>query len=113
MVDGDGDQTVLRARRGRPHAFPLAVLVDGRTASAAEIFAGSLKAHGRAVVIGERTFGKGTASTVVRSPDGARYEVVATLRLPDGTPLEGNGVAPDLGWDDILEGSPLPALSRD
>jgi carboxyl-terminal processing protease len=96
-TDGDGDETVYRARHDGLR-FPLFVLVDHLTASAAEIFAGSLKAHGRAVVVGERTYGKGTAQGLLAGLDGpgARYATVATFTLPNGDPLEGRGVLPDL-----------------
>lgn len=48
----------------KPYSFPLAVLVDGQTASAAEIVAGSLQDHDRAVIVGQPTFGKGLVSSV-------------------------------------------------
>jgi carboxyl-terminal processing protease len=97
-VDGDGDETVYRARRGEPYRFPLFLLVDRRTASAAEVFAGCLKAHGRAVIVGERTYGKGTAQQILPGlgAPGAHYATVAAFTLPDGAPLDGRGVEPDL-----------------
>jgi carboxyl-terminal processing protease len=96
-VDGEGDETVYRARGGGP-GVPLFVLVDGRTASSAEIFAGALQAHGRAVVVGERTYGKGSAQELLPglTGPGARYDTVATFLLPGGEPIEGRGIHPDL-----------------
>jgi carboxyl-terminal processing protease len=98
MTDPDGDETVYKARQPHPYAFPVAVLVDHGTASAAELFAGCLKAHGRAVVVGERTYGKGEAQAVVASPEGAVYGTVASFTLPDGLRVHGAGVEPDLRW---------------
>jgi carboxyl-terminal processing protease len=97
-IDGDGDDIVYRARHDDPYRFPLVLLVDGRTASAAEIFAGSLKAHGRAVVVGERTYGKGTAQKILPgfAEPGAAYATVASFTLPNGQALEGRGVTPDV-----------------
>jgi carboxyl-terminal processing protease len=97
ITDAEGDETVHRARRERLYAFPLALLVDGRTASAAEVFAGCLKAHGRAVIVGRRTYGKGSAQQVVPgfAAPGAWYATVASITLPDGAPIEGRGVDPD------------------
>jgi carboxyl-terminal processing protease len=97
-TDPEGDETVARARGGAPYPFPLAVLVDHRTASAAELFAGSLQAHGRAIVVGERTLGKGSAQRILPTlaAPGARYATVATFTLPNGEPVEGRGIRPDV-----------------
>jgi carboxyl-terminal processing protease len=95
MTDGDGDETVYRARGDHPYRFPVTLFVDGGTASAAELFAGCLQAHGRAVVVGERTYGKGVAQAVVPSERGAVYGTVASFTLPDGARVQGVGVAPD------------------
>ncbi len=93
--DPDGDCTALRARQDDPYPYPLAVLVDGDTASAAEILAGSLQAHGRALLIGERTCGKATAQAVCPGPESAHYCSVASFRLPDGSSFENRGLQPD------------------
>jgi carboxyl-terminal processing protease len=95
-VDGDDDATVHRSRCASPYRFPVAVLVDGRTASAAELLAGSLQARRRALVAGETTWGKCVASAVTPTV-GSRsgLEAVARFVFP---PLP---VRPDLGWDDL------------
>jgi len=97
-TDAEGDDTIYRARQVRPYPFPLVVLVDHGTASAAEVFAGALQAHGRAVVVGERTYGKGTAQSLVAGVGeaGASYVTVAALTLPDGQPVQGRGIRPDV-----------------
>jgi carboxyl-terminal processing protease len=97
-TDSDGDETTYRARQPRPYGFPLVVIVDRGTASAAEVFAGALQAHGRAVIVGERTYGKGTAQQLVagRSQRGAEYETAVTLTLPNGQPVQGRGIEPDV-----------------
>jgi carboxyl-terminal processing protease len=96
--DTDGDETVYRARQERPYSFPLIVLVDAETASAAELFAGALQSHGRAIVVGRATRGKGTAQKVLPAADrpGACYATVASFTLPDGRPLDGRGLEPDV-----------------
>jgi carboxyl-terminal processing protease len=88
VVDGDGDAVVHRAR-GDAYGGPVVVLVDRRTASAAEVLAGCLKAHGRALIVGERTYGKGVAGALVSG----KMVDVARLRLADGTALD-DGVRP-------------------
>jgi len=98
VVDADGDETVHRSTIEHPRTIPLVLLVDAGTASAAEVFAGALQAHGRAVIAGERTYGKGTAQALVPGVNepGARYATVASVRLPGGEEIEGRGVSPDV-----------------
>jgi carboxyl-terminal processing protease len=91
LVDADGDATVYRARGDR-YGGPLTVLVDRGTASAAELFAGSLQAHRRARIAGERTYGK--AVVTAQGPDGEAGQV-ARFVLPGGREVQGIGVTPD------------------
>ena len=58
-------------KTARPYTFPLAVLINGRSASAAEIVCGTLQDHGRAVILGEPSFGKGLVETVYPLSEGA------------------------------------------
>jgi carboxyl-terminal processing protease len=88
VVDEDGDAVVHRARGDR-YPVALTVLVDGQTASAAEVFAGCLEGHRRARVIGGPTFGKTTAQAVgVDSRGAAVARTVATVHLPFSDQLE-------------------------
>ena len=97
-VDADGDEELLRALGPALHTMPVVVLVDGDTASAAEVVAAALADHGRALLVGERTRGKGTAERVVARFDapGAAYATVARVRSPSGAEIDGAGVAPDV-----------------
>lgn len=96
-VDVDGDEHTLRSRTRAPYPWPLAVLVDGGTASAAELFAVGLASHGRAVLVGERTHGKGAAQAIVTDAAGRPHtHTAATFRGPRGEVVEGRGVTPDL-----------------
>lgn len=78
--------------------FPVVVLVDGRTASAAEIVAGALQDLGRAVIVGSRSYGKGSVQTVTTFDDGSAMKLtVGRYYLPKGEPiLDGQGVVPDV-----------------
>jgi carboxyl-terminal processing protease len=109
VIDADGDEQIHEARGARPHAHPLVVLVDGRTASAAELFAGALRANDRALIVGERTYGKGAVQAVVPAEDGAGViaATVAHCTLPDGEPIDGVGVTPDV---EIAAGEGDPQL---
>lgn len=98
QADDDGTERIMRARQTDPYEVALVILVDGETASAAELFAGCLQQHGRAQLVGEPTFGKGRLQKVV--PDmagqGVHYAAVASCRLPDGREVEGLGIEPDV-----------------
>ena len=102
-VDADGDELPVRARRGLLHATPLVLLINGGTASAAEIFAGALQHHRRATLVGQRTFGKSRAQRVLPREDapGALYATVASVRLPDGAEIHGAGIEPDILLDGL------------
>ena len=77
--------------------MPLVVLVDGGTASAAEVVAGALQDRGRAVVVGSRTFGKGSVQEPHTLPDGSSLALtVARYSLPSGRSVEGVGIEPDI-----------------
>ncbi|WP_233581896.1 MULTISPECIES: S41 family peptidase [unclassified Asaia] len=79
------------------HGLPIIALVDGRTASAAEIMAAALSDHRRAVVIGSATLGKGLVQAVGQMPDGGELFVTwSRVLAPLGWPLQGLGVTPQI-----------------
>ncbi|PRX07533.1 UNVERIFIED_ORG: carboxyl-terminal processing protease [Actinomadura viridilutea] len=76
---------------------PLVVLVDAGTASAAEVVAGSLRDRDRAVIVGSRTYGKGSVQEPIRLADGSAIELtVGRYRTPSGRNLDGVGIEPDV-----------------
>jgi carboxyl-terminal processing protease len=85
---------------------PLAVLVNGQSASAAEIVAGALRDHGRATVVGARTFGKGSVQTVLPLSGGSAIKLTTSRYfMPSGESLHERGVTPNV----VLPGaSPHP-----
>ncbi|MGW4196036.1 S41 family peptidase [Streptomyces sp. NPDC005004] len=95
--DVDGAQRALHAASGGDTVRPLVVLVDGGTMSAAEMLTGALQDRGRAVVIGSRTFGKGSVQMPTDLPDGSVAELtVGHYRTPLGHTVDGRGITPDL-----------------
>ena len=94
---------------------PVVVLVDGRSASAAEIMAAALADRGRAVVVGSSTLGKGLVQTIAKLPDGGELFVTwSRVLAPLGWPIQGLGVLPQvctsLGVDATMQ--QLAALNR-
>ena len=76
---------------------PLAVLVNQGTASASEILAGALQDNGRAVLVGEKTFGKGLIQSLFELPDGAGLAItVAKYETPSHRDIHKQGITPDL-----------------
>jgi carboxyl-terminal processing protease len=77
--------------------IPLVVLVNGGSASASEIVAGAVRDHGRAVLIGEHTFGKGSVQALHQLSNGAELRVtIARFFTPNDTPIHGEGLEPDI-----------------
>ena len=76
---------------------PTAILINGASASAAEIVAGALQDHGRAQLIGSNSFGKGTVQSSMYLEDGSLLRLTtARYFTPSGRQIEGTGVAPDI-----------------
>ncbi|MCQ4212736.1 S41 family peptidase [Streptomyces longispororuber] len=95
--DVRGAQRALHAERGGNTSRPVVVLVDSGTMSAAELLTGALQDRGRAVVVGTRTFGKGSVQMPSRLPDGSVAELtVGHYRTPSGRSVDGRGITPDL-----------------
>ncbi len=81
---------------------PIVVLVNSGTASAAEIVSAALKDHGRALLIGHRTYGKGTVQTVIPLQYGGAVKLTTSRYFtPSGGSVQGKGIVPD-----IVEGGP-------
>ena len=82
---------------------PIIILVDQGTASAAEILAGALRDHGRAKLVGTKTYGKGTVQTFFDLEDGAGLKLTtARFYTPKGNSLESKGLIPDVIVDGFV-----------
>ena len=87
---------------------PLIVLVNGGSASASEIVAGALQDHGRALILGSKTFGKGSVQTILPLREGNALKMTtARYYTPKGTSIQADGIVPD------IEISPLQLTKRE
>ncbi len=95
------DTRVLEAPPGLDMHDPLVVLVNKQSASAAEVVAGALQDRNRAVIVGSRTYGKGSVQESSTMSDGSSIQLtVGKYRTPTGRYLEGKGVSPDVQASD-------------
>jgi carboxyl-terminal processing protease len=91
------DNTTETAKRAKTWSLPLVVLVDENSASASEIFAAAIQDNGRGVVVGRKTYGKGTVQThfPLNTASGVLKLTTAKFYAPSGREMAGVGVAPD------------------
>jgi carboxyl-terminal processing protease len=112
MADGFLEEGVIVSTRGRNSTMqmeftahpgqwlpdtPLMLLVDRGTASASEVLAGALQDHGRSLIVGERTFGKGSVQSVLPLRNGAGIKLTtARYYTPSGRSIQAQGIEPDV-----------------
>jgi len=104
-TEGRGGR-ILDEERARPEgtrtSFPIICLVNGGSASAAEIVAGALQDHGRALVMGTQTYGKGSVQTIVELEDGSALKLtIARYYTPSGRSIQEKGITPDVVVDQV------------
>lgn len=93
----DSNQVSDAAGHDLLHGLPITILVDGNTASAAEVIAVALQDHGRAIVVGSSTYGKGTVQTVHRLPNDGELTITwSRIYAPSGYSLNHLGVIPNV-----------------
>ncbi|MFY9369179.1 MAG: S41 family peptidase [Desulfomonilia bacterium] len=95
VVDAEKNETVHRASKGSID-IPLVVLVNGNSASASEILAGALRDNGRAILVGQKTYGKGLVQTIYPLRDGGALKLTTQKYFtPDGTDINEIGITPE------------------
>lgn len=98
------DQQFIAEDDSLAYGVPMVVIVNQKSASAAEVLAAALQDNNRALLIGSRTYGKGTVQTVIRLPDGGEMTVTwARMFAPSGYALSTFGVYPDLCTIDLAD----------
>ena len=91
------NQTFTSAYKSPHLDFPMVILINGGSASASEIVAGALRDHGRAILMGTKSFGKGSVQTVVPLRDGSAVRLTTAIYYtPAGHAIHGKGLEPDV-----------------
>ncbi len=97
QVDRDSNERIAEARPGQVTQLPIVIVQDEQSASGSELLAVALQEHGRATIVGARSFGKGTVNSVRELSDGgAIYISIARYLSPNRNQIEGLGVIPDV-----------------
>ena len=125
VVDLFVDSGVIVSTRGRHGAvlreysanrrstyidIPIVVLIDGGSASASEIVAGALRDHGRALLVGMRTFGKGSVQSTIDLPDGYGLKITTSrYYTPAGRSIQAEGIVPDV----VIESRKAPTPDKE
>ena len=95
--DKQGNRKEYKGQDNDEFNLPLAVLVNGNSASASEIFAGAIQDYGKGTIIGTQTYGKGIVQTVKPLTDGSAIKfTIAKYFTPKGKDIHGKGVTPDM-----------------
>jgi len=95
-------QTVYSKSEDTFEKFPMVILVDEYSASASEILAGALQDNKRALIMGQRTFGKGSVQSVVKLGDGSGLKLtVARYYTPNGRSIQAEGIVPDVSVENL------------
>ena len=94
---GSHDIEARAHKNSHPRVYPMIVLVNGGSASAAEIVAGALQDNKRAMILGSRTFGKGSVQTILPLSDGSGLRLTtARYYTPSGKSIQSSGITPDI-----------------
>ena len=114
LVDSDGNRTEFMATEGGTATdLPLAVLVNGFSASASEILTGAFQDRGRAVIVGSPTFGKGSVNTAFDlQNEGGLFLTTGRWLTPGGQLIEGDGLEPDVFAGPPIDRQALASISR-
>ena len=97
IKEREGEPTIFSSKAYEPINWPLVVLIDGGSASASEIVAGAIKDHNRGILMGTKSFGKGSVQTVLPLQDGSALALTtAYYYTPADIKIHKKGIVPDI-----------------
>ena len=95
--DKDGKKTEMKSDEEHQFTKPLAVLVNGNSASASEIYSGAIQDYGIGKIVGTQTYGKGVVQQIFDLDDGTAVKLtIAEYFTPKGRSINGKGITPDV-----------------
>ncbi|MDC7280396.1 S41 family peptidase [Butyrivibrio fibrisolvens] len=113
-MDKEGNREDFLSDEGSSKDIPMVVLVNGNTASAAEIFTGAIRDFEYGTIIGTNTFGKGIVQSTIPLSDGSALKLTTqTYYTPSGECIHGKGIAPDIELEYEFQGGEDDAYSVD
>lgn len=114
VADKYGKEEVYNAEDGHSLDLPMAVLVNGNSASASEVFTGAMKDYGVATIVGTRTFGKGIVQTLFPLSDGSAVKLTTNhYYTPEGHDIHGEGIEPDVLEELNEEAATMPVIPEE
>lgn len=100
--DPNAKEVAMASKKGPYTDFPIVILVNEYTASASEIVSGALQDNKRALIVGQRTFGKGSVQSVIKLGDGSGLKLtVARYYTPSGVSIQAEGIHPDIEIEEV------------
>lgn len=111
--DPKNKDVALASRKAEYSDIPIIVLVNEYSASASEIVAGALQDNKRAIIAGQRSFGKGSVQSAIKLPDGSALKLtIARYYTPSGVSIQSEGIKPDIEIEDINAESFAKAINK-